>query len=88
MSDWHPMTERPHDHRTVIVAAFAADDIHEVDVFRCRCGEHGAYFPRDSGMMSINENGWTPFAWRPDDVPSPGDEAFPPMREDYLTRAS
>ena len=87
MTDWRPMTDNsfPWDHSDVIVVAFAKDDPSEIDVFRCKCAEHGAFFSKTSQFLSINEEGWIPFAWCPDDTPDRDDAKFPPIWTDYLT---
>ncbi len=77
---WQPMSANPFpwNHKDIIVAAFNEDDPDEVivDIFRCRCGEHGAYFPKERGMLSLNEQGWIPFAWKPDDTPQRDDVLY------------
>ena len=84
---WRSMTEHqfPWDHGEVIVLAFAKDEPETVDTFRCTVGEHGAFFFRDGGMLSLHEQGWVPYAWKVDDCPSRDDSKFPPMWHDYLT---
>jgi hypothetical protein len=84
---WQPMSANPFpwDHKDVILVAFAKDNPNEIEIFRCVCAEHGAYFPKDGGTLSVIELGWIPFAWREDDSPTPEDEKFPPMWTDYLT---
>ena len=69
----------------MIILAFDKDEPNVIQVFRCVCAEHGAYFPKDGGMLSIIEQGWVPFAFCDDDTPSRDDVKFPPMFEDYLT---
>ena len=88
MSGWRPMTEHvfPWDHRDIIVAVFASDDVHKIDLLRCHCAEHGALFDIHSGMLSIHEEGFIPFAWRIDDTPERDDNKFPPLLTDYLTK--
>jgi hypothetical protein len=80
------MTEHafPWSVKRVIVAAFAKDDPSDIDIHRCRVGEHGALFFED-GLLSIHEDGWVPFAWREDDCPARDDAAWPPLWTDYLT---
>ena len=87
MSDWKPMGANPFpwEHENVIIAAFAKDDPKVIEIFRCTCAEHGAYFSKNTEFLSIIEEGWIPFAWRPDDVPARDDAAYPPMWTDYLT---
>ncbi len=84
---WRPMTEHvfPWPDREVIVVAFLKDEPETIDCFRCNSGEHGALFPKDRAFMSLIEDGWIPFAWRVDDIPSRDDKAWPPMWTDYLT---
>lgn len=86
-TEWQPMSANPFPwkHKDVIVIAFACDDPKTVEIFRCTCAEHGAYFPKDAGMLSIIEQGWVPFAWCADNTPVRNDEKFPPMWTDYLT---
>lgn len=87
MSGWKLMSDNsfPWPHKDVIIVAFAKDAPQEIEIFRCRCGEHGAYFPKHTAMISLIETGWIPFAFRDDDAPARDDEAFPPMWTDYLT---
>lgn len=87
MSGWRPMSDNafPWPHQDVLIAAFHEDEPAIVDVFRCRCAEHGAYFIKGGGMLSIIEEGWIPFAFRDDDTPGRDDAALPPMWTDYLT---
>jgi hypothetical protein len=87
MSEWKPMSANPFpwDHEDVIVMAFARDEPSVVEIFRCTCAEHGAYFPKDGGLLSIIEQGWVPYAWRDDDAPPRDDARYPPMWTDYLT---
>jgi len=84
---WKPMTDNPFpwSHEYVIIVAFAKDDPSEIEIFRCQCAEHGAYFSRNSTFLSIIEQGWIPFAFCDDDSPARNDEIFPPMWSDYLT---
>lgn len=84
---WMPMTanEFPWPHKDVIIVAYHKDSESDIDVFRCTCAEHGAYFLKDGGMLSLNERGWIPFAFRADDTPDHSNPAFPPMLTDYLT---
>lgn len=89
---WRPMTDNPFpwEHTDVIVAAFYKPDLPKflTQVFRCKCAEHGAYFSKDTSFVSLNEEGWIPFAWRIDDVPARDDAKLPPMWTDYLTEAA
>jgi len=60
---------------------------------RLRCSAVSALsmahiFLRDGGMLSLIEQGWIPYAWREDDLPSRDDEKFPPLWTDYLTKPS
>ncbi len=89
MMTWRPMTDNsfPWSHKDVILVAFDKDNHNTVQVFRCTCAEHGAYFEKDAGMLSIIEQGWIPFAWQDDNTPTRDDEKFPPMWTDYLTKA-
>jgi len=76
----------PWDHKDVVVAAFDKDDPADIQLFRCHVAEHGAHFDLPLGrFLSINEQGWIPFAWRDDDTPARDDIALPPMWTDYLT---
>lgn len=86
MSDWRPMSGHvfPWEHRHLIVMAFAADEPTEIEIFRCRCAEHGALFPENTSMLTIIEQGWVPYAWCVDESPARDDEKFPPMWRDYL----
>lgn len=88
-SAWRPMTEHvfPWGHRNVLVAAFYKKEPEELDVFRCRVGEHGAFFFEAGGLLSLHENGWIPYAWCDDDMPLPDNEKWPSMTVDYLTEA-
>lgn len=90
MSDWKPMTENgfPYPHRRVLIAAFYEIEPEVIEIFRCRTIEHGAYIQTNSTMVSLNEEGWIPFAFREDDIPPRNDEILPPMWKDYLTEAS
>lgn len=90
MSDWRPMADNPFPwkHRDVILAVFDQEKPEEVEILRAVCAEHGAYFIKDAGCISVNERGLIPFAWRPDDFPARDDEKFPPMWTDYLTEAA
>jgi len=85
---WRPMSENsfPWPHKDVLILAFDKDNETLIDIFRCRCAEHGAYFPKDGGMLSIIECGWIPFAFCDDDIPERDDAKYPPMRSDYLTQ--
>jgi hypothetical protein len=87
MTEWKPMNANPFpwEHTDVVLAAYDKDNPNIIDLFRCTCAEHGAYFSKSSNMLSIIEEGWIPFAWREDDTPSRDDEKFPPMLTDYLT---
>lgn len=87
---WHPMSDNsfPWKHKDVIIAAFDKDNPSIVQVFRCKCAEHGAYFAKDGGMTSIHEDGWIPFAFRDDDTPVRDDAKYPPLLTDYLTEAA
>lgn len=87
MADWQPMSANPFPwkHADVILACYDQDNRATVVVFRCTCAEHGAYFVKGGGMLSVIEKGWIPFAWREDDTPTPDDKKFPPMLTDYLT---
>ncbi len=90
MSEWKPMSANPFpwEHTDVMVAAFDKNMPSDVQVFRCVVAEHGAHFPLPrGGMISLNEGGWVPFAWRDDDTPARDDAALPPMWKDYLTGA-
>ena len=86
MPSWRPMREHsfPWPHRNVILAVFDKDDQGNVELFRCICAEHGAYFRRDGGMLSVHEEGWIPFAWQIDELPKQ-DGVFSPLWTDYLT---
>lgn len=68
----------------LLIAAFDQEHPGTVQTFRARGGEHGALFEHGS-MLSLNEQGWVPYAWCPDDTPMPDDEKWPPMWSDYLT---
>lgn len=89
VSDWRPMSENafPWAHKDVILVAFDENDPDAIEIFRARCAEHGAYFQKNGGMLSLHEEGWIPFAWRPDDAPPRDNEKFPPLLTDYLTDA-
>lgn len=87
MSDWKPMSANPFpwEYVDVIIAAYDKDAPNNIEVFRCVCAEHGAYFPKSGGMLSMIEEGWIPFAWCEDDIPACDPSTFPPMLTDYLT---
>ena len=87
MTDWRPMTEHafPWPHQDLVVMAFFKEDRLNVEIIRCHVAEHGALFFNDGGWLTLNEQGWIPYAWRLDDLPSPDDDRFPPMWTDYLT---
>lgn len=87
---WRPMVEHcfPWDVRCVIIVAFARDEPSQIDVFRARVGEHGAFFDWSGSWLSLHEQGWVPFAWREDDTPARDDNSWPPMWNDYLTEAA
>lgn len=84
---WKPMSDNqfPWPHKRVIIAAFNKDCPTEIELIRCHCAEHGAYFPENTTMLSIIEQGWIPYAFKDDDTPARNDETFPPMWTDYLT---
>lgn len=86
MAEWHQMTKNqfPWEHNNVILACFDKDDPNIIEIFRCTCAEHGAYFDKNGGMLSIHEEGWIPFAFRDDDIPNRDDKLFPPLTSDYL----
>lgn len=86
--NWKPMSDNqfPWLHKDVIIAAFDKDDPTVIETIRCHCAEHGAYFPKNTTMLSIIEQGWIPFAFCDDDIPTRNDEIFPPMWKDYLTQ--
>jgi hypothetical protein len=77
----------PWVHKDVILAVFDKDRPNDVRTIRAHCAEHGAYFFREGGVISVVEEGWVPFAWRIDDVPPRDDAKYPPMWTDYLTLA-
>ena len=85
-ASWLPMTANafPYPMRDVLVAAFDSANEKRVLVFRCRCAEHGAYFEKEGGTLSLVEDDWVPFALRADDLPERDDPRFPPMRKDYV----
>lgn len=85
--NWRPMSENgfPWEHTDVIIAAYDKEDTEVIEIFRCTCAEHGAYFTKNGGMQSLIELGWIPFAWQVDDIPVLGDPKFEPMLTDYLT---
>jgi hypothetical protein len=87
---WRPMSEHvfPWPHKTLVVAAFARDDEGVIDVFCVDVAEHGALFVNDRAILSLHEQGWIPFAWHIDDTPERNDTLFPPLWDDYLTRAA
>lgn len=85
---WRPMTEHkfPWEYSLIIVCAFDKDNREMIDIFSCKVGEHGALFTADGSMMSLNEQGWIPFAWQESNIPERNDSKFPPMWHDYLTK--
>jgi hypothetical protein len=88
---WRPIPKDPYARfegtGVLWVAMFRADDPSTTYVIHARAGEHGALFFTDGSMLSVNEQGWVPFAWRVADAPARDDEAFPPMWTDYLTES-
>jgi hypothetical protein len=86
VSGWRTFDEHifPWDRSDLVVVAFAEKEPTAIDIFCVHVGEHGALFTRGS-MLSLNEQGWIPFAWREDDLPARNDTTFPPMWKDYLT---
>lgn len=85
--NWKPMSDNsfPWPYKDVIIAAFDKDNQSTIELFQCKCAEHGAYFPKNTTMLSIIEQGFIPFAFREDDVPTRDDKLFPPLWSDYLT---
>jgi hypothetical protein len=90
MTLWRPMSEHvfPWPHKNLIVTAFDEDDEGVIDVFCVHVAEHGALFMNDRSILSLREVGLIPFAWRIDDTPERNDALFPPLWDDYLTRAA
>lgn len=84
---WRPMSEHifPWRHERMIVVAVSSLPLAATEIYRVRCGEHGALFADDM-TLSLIEMGWLPYAWRPDDTPALDTEGFEPLREDYLTK--
>ena len=75
---WRPIQEHvfPWEPHELIVACFyvgpESELVPEVDIFEAYCA-NGDYFQQSAGrrmgMLTLLEEGWTPFAWM--DVPAP-----------------
>lgn len=87
MRNWKPLENNHGACSTpLFLAVLDKDDPTKRDVLFVHRGKVDQFFTNDGSWLTVNEQGWVPYAWCEADLPERDDAKFPPRRHDSMTK--